>query len=188
MELTRRQVVVSALLAAGAVWSSSPAALAADCEVVATCLPGPKEMEQVCLGSGDLVAHLKPGGLYIDHTTNSPAMVRRVHAMLAEKRIAMLDAPVSGGMEGAQTRDLLVMAGGEPGQQGRAISVQDDSDREEHRVMQEAKRLGNEGILPRAEVPVIRGDEGRYVLLPHSVRPRLNRSCTPLPLGRLPTR
>jgi 3-hydroxyisobutyrate dehydrogenase len=52
-----------ALLAAGAAWSSSPAALAADCEVVATCLPGPAEMEQVCLGPGGLVAHLKSGGL-----------------------------------------------------------------------------------------------------------------------------
>jgi len=40
--------------------------------------------------------------------------VLRVHAMLAEKGVAMLDAPVSGGMEGAQTRDLLVIAGGEP--------------------------------------------------------------------------
>jgi 3-hydroxyisobutyrate dehydrogenase len=61
-----------------------------------------------------LVTHLKPGSLYIDHTTNSPALTRGVHAMLAERGVAMLDAPVSGGMEGAQTRDLLVMAGGEP--------------------------------------------------------------------------
>ena len=109
-----RPKAASVLLTAGAAWSSSPAALAADCEVVATCLPGPAEMEQVCLGPGDLVTHLKPGSLYIDHTTNSPALVRRVHAMLAESGVAMLDAPVSGGMEGAQTRDLLVMASGEP--------------------------------------------------------------------------
>ena len=55
---------------------------------------------------------IKPGGLYIDHTTNSPLLVRRVHDMLA-RGVAMLDAPVSGGMDGAQTRDLLVVAGGE---------------------------------------------------------------------------
>lgn len=113
----------NALIAAGAVWSSSPAALATDCEVVATCLPGPVQM--VCLGPGDLIAHLKPGGLYIDHTTNSPALVRRVHAMLAERGVAMLDAPVSGGMEGAQTRDLLVMAGGEPAAFERARPLLD---------------------------------------------------------------
>jgi 3-hydroxyisobutyrate dehydrogenase len=69
-------------------------------------------MEAVCLGAGGLVAALAPGALYIDHTTNAPSLVRRIHAMLKEKGVAMLDAPVSGGMEGAQTRDLLVMAGG----------------------------------------------------------------------------
>src|ERR1700758_3054364 len=104
-----RPEAANELLAAGAAWSNSPAALAADCEVVATCLPGPAEMEQVCLGAGDLVTRLKPGSLYIDHTTTSPALARRVHAMLAERSVAMLDAPVSGGMEGARTRDLLVI-------------------------------------------------------------------------------
>jgi 3-hydroxyisobutyrate dehydrogenase-like beta-hydroxyacid dehydrogenase len=109
-----RRAPADALLAAGATWSDSPAALAAECDVVATCLPGPPEMERICLGPDGIVEHLKPGALYIDHTTNAPALVRRVHAMLAEKGVAMLDAPVSGGMEGAQTRDLLVIAGGEP--------------------------------------------------------------------------
>jgi 3-hydroxyisobutyrate dehydrogenase-like beta-hydroxyacid dehydrogenase len=109
-----RHEAAGTLLSAGATWSPSPAALAAECSVVATCLPGPREMEEVCLGSGALVTHLPPGALYIDHTTNAPALVRRVHALLAGKGVAMLDAPVSGGMEGARTRDLLVMAGGEP--------------------------------------------------------------------------
>jgi 3-hydroxyisobutyrate dehydrogenase len=102
------------LLAAGAEWAHSVAAVAAECEAVATCLPGPREMEAICLGAGTLVERLKPGSLYIDHTTNAPELVRRVHGLLANKGVAMLDAPVSGGMEGAQTRDLLVMAGGEP--------------------------------------------------------------------------
>jgi 3-hydroxyisobutyrate dehydrogenase len=109
-----RPASADALLGAGATWGESAAALAAECDVVATCLPGPAEMEKVCLGPDGIVAHLKPGSLYIDHTTNAPALVRRVHAMLAEKGVAMLDAPVSGGMEGAQTRDLLVIVGGEP--------------------------------------------------------------------------
>ncbi|MBV9154483.1 MAG: NAD(P)-dependent oxidoreductase [Alphaproteobacteria bacterium] len=112
------------LLSAGAEWSDTPAALAAECDFVATCLPGPSEMEQVCLGGG-LAAHLKPGALYIDHTTNAPSLVRHVHALLAEKGVAMLDAPVSGGMEGAQTRDLLVMAGGEDAAFARARPLLD---------------------------------------------------------------
>ena len=115
-----RREAAEALLAAGAGWSASPAALAGDCEVVVTCLPGPVEMEAVCLGPGNLVASLKSGALYIDHTTNAPVLVRRVHAVLAEKGVAMVDAPVSGGMEGARTRDLLAMAGGDPGDFERA--------------------------------------------------------------------
>ena len=109
-----RPEAAQALLSAGAHWSDSAAALAAECEVVATCLPGPIEMEQVCLGPSGIVGVIKPGGLYIDHTTNSPLLVRQVHNTLAARGVGMLDAPVSGGMEGAQTRDLLVMAGGEP--------------------------------------------------------------------------
>ena len=101
------------LLSAGAAWSESAASVADECEIVATCLPGPAEMEQVCLGPAGVVGHIKSGALYIDHTTNSPAVVRRIHGMLAAKGAAMLDAPVSGGMEGAQTRDLLVMVGGD---------------------------------------------------------------------------
>lgn len=115
-----RRAAAEPLLAAGAIWCDSPAALAAECDAVATCLPGPAEMEQVCLGPDGTVAAMKPGALYIDHTTNAPPLVRRVHALLAGKGVAMLDAPVSGGMEGAQTRDLLVMAGGDPAAFGRA--------------------------------------------------------------------
>jgi 3-hydroxyisobutyrate dehydrogenase-like beta-hydroxyacid dehydrogenase len=109
----RRRAAAEPLIAAGAQWSPSPASLAAECEAVATCLPGPPEMEEASLGSDGIAGELRPGSLYIDHTTNSPQLVRRVHAMLAARGVAMLDAPVSGGMEGARTRDLLVMAGGE---------------------------------------------------------------------------
>src|SRR6185437_1869422 len=120
-----RRANAEALLASGAEWADMPAALASECEVVATCLPGPKEMEAVCLGPTGLIAKLKPGALYIDHTTNAPSLVRRVHALLAERDVAMLDAPVSGGMEGAQTRDLLVMAGGDDAAFARARPLLD---------------------------------------------------------------
>ena len=120
-----RRAAAEPLLAAGAAWADAPAALAAECEIVATCLPGPTEMERVCLGPAGLVSNLKPGALYIDHTTNAPTLVRRVHALLAAKNVAMLDAPVSGGMEGAQTRDLLVMAGGDDAAFARARPLLD---------------------------------------------------------------
>src|SRR5262245_17363888 len=82
------------LLAAGAQWADSPAALAAACEVVATCLPGPIEMEQVVLGPKGIIEGVQAGALYLDHTTNSPLLVRRVHAMMRERQVDMLDAPV----------------------------------------------------------------------------------------------
>lgn len=116
----RRRVAADRLVAGGAVWAESPSTLAACCEVVATCLPGPAEMEAVCLGADGIAARLQPGALYIDHTTNAPALVRRVHDVLAARDVAMLDAPVSGGMEGAKTRDLLVIAGGEAAAFARA--------------------------------------------------------------------
>src|SRR5690348_13916385 len=67
-----RRANAEALLASGAEWADVPA-LASECEVVATCLPGPKEMEAVCLGPTGLIANLQPGALYIDHTTNAPS-------------------------------------------------------------------------------------------------------------------
>jgi 3-hydroxyisobutyrate dehydrogenase len=115
-----RPEAAAQLIAGGAAWGESPADVAARCELVATCLPGPAEMEEVCLGARGIVGAMREGGLYVDHTTNSPMLVRRVHGMLAAKGVAMLDAPVSGGTEGARTRDLLVMAGGEPAAFARA--------------------------------------------------------------------
>ncbi len=98
---------------AGATWGDSPRAVAAQCEMVATCLPGPTEMEQVTLGPDGILEGLAPEALYIDHTTNDPTLVRRVHGAFQARGVAMLDAPVSGGMEGAQSRDLLIMVGGD---------------------------------------------------------------------------
>src|SRR2546425_6730442 len=107
-----RREAAADLLAAGAAWAGSPAEAAAAADVVATCLPGPAEMEPVCLGPRGIAEGIRPGALYVDHTTNSPLLVRRVQAALATKVVEMLDAPVSGGMEGARTRDLRVVVGG----------------------------------------------------------------------------
>ena len=97
----------------GAGWVESPAEVAAQSDIICTCLPGPAEMEPVTLGPGGILEGAKPGSVYIDHTTNSPLLARRVHGIFSEKGIAMLDAPVSGGVEGARVRDLLVMVGGD---------------------------------------------------------------------------
>ena len=101
------------LLELGAEWADSPSAVTSICDVTCTCLPGPTEMEQVTLGPGGILEGMRPGSTYIDHTTSSPLLAQRVHGVLKERGVGMLDAPVSGGVEGARIRDLLVMVGGD---------------------------------------------------------------------------
>src|SRR5713101_3400958 len=107
-----RRQVAEPHLAGGAKWAESSAATAKDAEVVFTSLPGPREVEAVVLGEGGLIGAMAPGSLYIDLSTNSPTVVRVVHASLKARGIRMLDAPVSGGGVGARKATLAVMVGG----------------------------------------------------------------------------
>lgn len=101
------------LLDAGARWAGSPREAAEGADVVCTCVQGPPQMEQAVLGEDGVAAGIRPGAIYVDHTTNSPALVRHVHDEMKARGVDMLDGPVSGGMEGAQTRDLTVLVGGD---------------------------------------------------------------------------
>ena len=78
-----------------------------------TCLPGPPEVEAVVLGEEGILHGLSAGSVYIDLSTNSPTLVRRLHAMMCDEGMHMLDAPVSGGVIGARTGKLAIMVGGE---------------------------------------------------------------------------
>jgi 3-hydroxyisobutyrate dehydrogenase len=100
-------------LAKGAAWRRSPREVAAGAEVVFTSLPGPLEVEAVATGPDGLVHGLARGAAWFDLTTNSPALMRRLHAVFAERGVAVLDAPVSGGPRGARTRKLALWVGGE---------------------------------------------------------------------------
>ena len=81
----------------------------AGCEVLFTSLPGPAEVEAV--GGGEILADRKPA--WFDLSTNSPTVVRRLHADLAKNGIHFLDAPVSGGPKGAQSGKLAIWVGGD---------------------------------------------------------------------------
>ena len=100
-------------LKAGAVWADTPRQVAEATEVVLTSLPGPPEMESVALGENGLLSGMAKGKVYFDLTTNSPAVVRRAHAVFAKKGVHLLDAPVSGGPSGARTRKLALWVGGD---------------------------------------------------------------------------
>ena len=101
------------LLKAGATWVANPTELVKQCEFLCTCLPGPMQMEELIIGSNGILNSMKENTIYIDHTTNSFNTVQKVSNLLSKKGVNMLDAPVSGGVEGAKTRDLTLLVGGE---------------------------------------------------------------------------
>ena len=80
-----RREAAASLVSAGAAWAESPRAAATGCAIVATCLPGPVEMERVTLGPDGILDSIEPGAVYVDHTTNAPALVRTVHAASGRK-------------------------------------------------------------------------------------------------------
>ena len=81
--------------------------------MVFTSLPGPVEVEAVALGEQGLGAGLTAGKVYFDLSTNSPALVRKIHEVFKRRGIHMLDAPVSGGPRGAESRRLALWVGGD---------------------------------------------------------------------------
>jgi 3-hydroxyisobutyrate dehydrogenase-like beta-hydroxyacid dehydrogenase len=108
-----RRAAAEKYLAAGAVWADTPKALAEQCEVIFTSLPGPPEVEEVALGANGLLAGMKDGSAYFDLSTNSPTVVREINRRFAEKHVYMLDAPVSGGPRGAASGKLALWIGGD---------------------------------------------------------------------------
>ena len=110
-----RRAAAEPHITAGAVWADSPRKVAEAADVVFTSLPGPPEVEAVALGNDGLAAGLRKGSAYFDLSTNSPTVVRRIHAAFAERGLHMLDAPVSGGPRGAESGKLALWVGGERG-------------------------------------------------------------------------
>jgi 3-hydroxyisobutyrate dehydrogenase len=108
-----RQAATSPLIAKGAVWAHTPRVVAESVEVTFMSLPGPPEVEAVALGEHGLLAGMRAGGTYFDLSTNSPTLVRKIHAAFAERGAYMLDAPVSGGPAGARSGRLALWVGGE---------------------------------------------------------------------------
>ena len=105
-----RREAAATHLQAGAAWADGPREIAVQSEVVFTSLPGPREVEAVADG---LIAGMQPGTAWFDLSTNSPTVIRALHARFAARNIDLLDAPVSGGPRGAKTRKLALWVGGE---------------------------------------------------------------------------
>ncbi len=100
--------------------ADTPAQLAAACNVILTCVSADQDLLDVV---GQLLAGIKPGTVMVDTSTVSPATARQVAASLIELDCGFVDAPVSGGVEGAQKGALSVMAGGDSANMSRIMPV-----------------------------------------------------------------
>lgn len=92
---------------------ATPAEAAQGRDVVVTCLPVSRDVEALLDGPDGLLAGMVAGSVLVDCTSGDPATSRRMAARLAERGIAFLDAPVSGGVSGAEQGALTVMVGGD---------------------------------------------------------------------------
>lgn len=106
----------------GAKWAGTVEDVGRIADVVLTSLPGPKEVKSVADG---LIKTMRPGTVWFDLSTNSPTVVRDLHARLAEKKVSLLDAPVSGGPSGAKSGKMALWVGGDKAEFERCRQVLD---------------------------------------------------------------
>jgi len=108
---------------AGARRAGSPKEASQEADIIITCVSDTPDVEGVVLGENGVIQGAQPGAIVIDMSTISPSVTRRMAAELAKKSIRMLDAPVSGGSEGAQKGTLTIMVGGEAEDVAQAMPV-----------------------------------------------------------------
>ncbi|NJD35119.1 MAG: NAD(P)-dependent oxidoreductase [Betaproteobacteria bacterium] len=106
---SRRAASADSLLAQGATWCASPAVVAAASEIVCTNVTASADVEGL---AALLLEGLAPGAIHVDFSTIAPSAARRTAALYAMRGIEFVDAPVSGGGNGAQNATLAIMWGG----------------------------------------------------------------------------
>ena len=103
---------------AGATVADSPAAVAARSDITITCVTASADVEAVILGAdgapSPVIDGVRPGSVVVDMSTISPAVTRQLAARLAVRDVQLLDAPISGGEQGAINGTLSIMVGGDP--------------------------------------------------------------------------
>ncbi|MEX1044290.1 MAG: NAD(P)-dependent oxidoreductase [Acidimicrobiia bacterium] len=105
----------------GATVADSPHAVASACDVVLICVSDSADVEAVVQGDNGILAGLRPNALVVDHSTISPRVTRELAALVASAGGSWVDAPVSGGSEGAANGTLSIMVGGDADDVARAM-------------------------------------------------------------------
>lgn len=94
--------------------AATPAAAAADADLVFCCVGDDPDVRAVILGDNGALEGIGDAGVIIDHTTDSASVAREVYEAALEKNVGFLDAPLSGGQAGAESGQLTIMVGGDP--------------------------------------------------------------------------
>lgn len=103
--------------------ASSPAEAARGAEFVMACVGNDDDLRAVCTGPSGAFAGMTPGAIFVDHTTVSAKVTRKLATQAATAGLAFVDAPVSGGQAGAENGQLSIMCGGDPADYARAEPV-----------------------------------------------------------------
>lgn len=112
----RSPAKVDLLVEAGAQRGESPGDVAAHATVIITCVTASADVEAVILGTEDVpgvLGGVRTGSVVVDMSTISPAVTRDLAVRLADRGVAMIDAPISGGEQGAINGTLSIMCGGD---------------------------------------------------------------------------
>jgi 3-hydroxyisobutyrate dehydrogenase len=117
----RTEAKATPLVKGGASLGTGPADVARRSEVTIVCVSDTPDVEEVVLGPGGVLEGAARGSLVVDMSTISPSRTREISRRLGERGVHMLDAPVSGGSEGAAKGTLSIMVGGEADQLERAM-------------------------------------------------------------------
>lgn len=111
------------LVTLGATAAFSPADVASNTDVLMLCVADDAAVEQICLGENGIFSAASKGLIIVDHSSISPELTRRLHEQASKLGITWIDAPVSGGVSGAETGQLVIMAGGDRHALDRVIPI-----------------------------------------------------------------
>ncbi len=98
----------------GGTFAATPAAAAGNADAVISCVGADADVEEVTVGANGAFRNMREGALFIDHTTASAKLARKLAEEARRHGLACLDAPVSGGQAGAENGQLSIMCGGTP--------------------------------------------------------------------------
>jgi 3-hydroxyisobutyrate dehydrogenase len=119
----RTRAKAEALLKRGATWAESPAAVAANSDIVFTIVGFPHDVRETYLGKHGVCQSLRQGQIVVDMTTSPPSLAREIAEFAAGKGASALDAPVSGGQVGAESAKLSIFVGGDKAAFDKALPL-----------------------------------------------------------------